>query len=258
MIMQLIYDGTFDGFLTGVFDAYDRKLKDFSIVRERYYQPAISTEPLHVITDAAKSQRVWSGLKKKLSRGKCSEMYKSFLSELPQIEQTLTGFIQHVFAHEKSVEDDLGHPGVIAISQIAHKVHREKHRMEAFIRFQLTKDGIYFATISPDFNVIPLIVHHFKDRYADQRWLIYDDKRNYGIHYDPKTNAVSEVIIGLHNEAKQQFLPQNLCHDDEQEWQKLWKGYFTSVNIASRKNKKLHVQHVPMRYWRYLTEKREW
>ncbi|HEY0740955.1 MAG TPA: TIGR03915 family putative DNA repair protein, partial [Chryseosolibacter sp.] len=208
-------------------------------------------------TDSAKSQRVWTGLKKHLSNTKCNELYKSFLSELPEIEQILSDFIRYVFAHHKGVENDLGHPGVIAISQIAHKVHREKHRMEAFIRFQLTKDGIYFATISPDFNVIPLIVRHFKDRYADQRWLIYDDKRNYGIHYDPKTSSVTEVIIDMKPEAKAEFLPATVCHEDELEWQKLWKGYFTSVNIALRKNKKLHIQHVPMRYWKYLTEKRD-
>ncbi|MGY0039832.1 DUF4130 domain-containing protein [Pedobacter sp. NJ-S-72] len=35
----------------------------------------------------------------------------------------------------------------------------------------------------------------------------------------------------------------------------LWKDYFKSTNIAARKNTKLHIQHVPKRYWKYLTEK---
>ena len=34
--------------------------------------------------------------------------------------------------------------------------------------------------------------------------------------------------------------------------------YFKSTNIKSRKNMKLHLQHVPKRYWKYLTEKSSW
>lgn len=31
---------------------------------------------------------------------------------------------------------------------------------------------------------MPLIEKHFKNRFADQRWLIYDNNRKYGIYYD--------------------------------------------------------------------------
>ena len=58
--------------------------------------------------------------------------------------------------------------------------------MEAFVRFQLTKDGLYYCIIQPDYNVLPLISNHFEKRYADQRWLIYDSRRKYGIYYDLK------------------------------------------------------------------------
>jgi probable DNA metabolism protein len=43
--------------------------------------------------------------------------------------------------------------------------------------------------------------------------------------------------------------------EDESAYQYLWKNYFTSVNIVSRKNTKLHLRHIPKRYWKYLTEK---
>jgi probable DNA metabolism protein len=128
--------------------------------------------------------------------------------------------------------------------------------MEAFVRFQRTKEDLYYASISPDFNVIPLIVPHFKDRYADQHWLIYDRKRQYGIQYDSQTMQVVEVIINFEDDAGGAFLPENLCHEEELKYQSLWKDYFYSVNISPRNNKKLHVRHVPHRYWRYLTEKR--
>ena len=128
--------------------------------------------------------------------------------------------------------------------------------MEAFIRFQRTKDDLYFATIAPDFNVLPLIASHFKDRYADQNWLIFDNRRRYGIHYDSATLKLVEVLVDLQKDTSGEFLSQSVCHEEEVEYQKLWKEYFDSVNIASRKNTKLHIRHVPARYWRYLTEKR--
>ncbi len=52
--------------------------------------------------------------------------------------------------------------------------------------FELLQDEMYFAKIEPDFNVLPLIQKHFKDRYADQKWMIFDLKRNFGIIYDLK------------------------------------------------------------------------
>ncbi|TXD94820.1 DUF4130 domain-containing protein [Gillisia hiemivivida] len=48
--------------------------------------------------------------------------------------------------------------------------------IEIFVRFQLTKHKIYFATIEPDFNVLPIILQHFESRYADQKWIIYNIK----------------------------------------------------------------------------------
>ncbi len=257
MTTHLLYDGSFDGFLTSIFECYDRKLIDFAIVRRDRYQPGITTSSLNIETDILKSQRVWSGLKRKLSVSKRNEFYKAFLSELPEVERQLLELTRYIFSSKHNIEQDLGHPAVIAITKIAHQVHREKHRMEAFIRFQRTKEDLYFAAVSPDFNVLPLIASHFKDRYADQNWLIYDNLRKYGINYEYSSAMLTEVLISLEKEANGNFLPEHMCHEDEVSYQKLWKDYFDSVNIGARKNKKLHVRHVPSRYWRFLTEKKE-
>ena len=65
MTTDLLYDGSFDGFLTSVFECYDRKLSDFSIVRRDRYQPGLASLSLEVDTDLLKSKRVWAGLKRK-------------------------------------------------------------------------------------------------------------------------------------------------------------------------------------------------
>ena len=92
---------------------------------------------------------------------------------------------------------------------------------------------------------------HFEKRYADQKWLIYDLKREYGLYYDLKT---VEAVTFTFSENTDGDL---LFHENERAYQSLWRQYFKSVNIASRKNMKLHIQHMPKRYWKYLIEKQE-
>ena len=258
MTTYLVYDGTFDGFLTCLFERYDRKLSHVEITRSHRYQPTLDSACLEITTDSTKSCRVWTGLKKRLSVRKRNEFYKTFLSEMPEMERVLTSYAAYLFSNTHKVDEDLSHPSVIAVNKIAHQVHREKHRMEAFIRFQRTKEDLYYAAIDPDFNVLPLIVKHFKERYADQHWLIYDLRRKYGVSHDCSIHKVTEVQLDLTDDASAgPFLPAHLCHEDELAYQKLWKDYFNSVNIGARKNTRLHVRHVPTRYWKYLTEKRE-
>lgn len=66
------------------------------------------------------------------------------------------------------------------------KVTNERLRVIQFLRFQKAADGTFFAAVKPVYNVLPLTLAHLKDRFADQRWLLYDLKREYGYYYDLK------------------------------------------------------------------------
>jgi probable DNA metabolism protein len=169
------------------------------------------------------------------------------------IEDLLFHYVQYVFSSKLSVEHDFSNTFVLAVKQTARKTDREKHRMEAFIRFQLTKDELYYATCQPDNNVLPLLEKHFRDRYADQRWLIYDITRQYGIYYDLQTVENVQLTFNAGTSNGQNITA--IFNEKEELYQHLWQQYFKSVNIEARKNTKLHIQHMPKRYWRYLTEK---
>lgn len=249
----LLYDGSFDGFLTCVFESFDLKLKQVIIQKSSRPQTNLFATSVNVITDETKSNRVWAGLKKKLSSSACNQMYYTFLSEQPEVEMLLYDYIKKAFDNEHSIATDFSDPSVLKVAQIAKMVGREKHRMEAFIRFKLTKDDIYFANIDPDFDVLPIILKHFKSRYADQKWLIYDLKRSYGIFYDLKT--VETIHLEMADDFDATKTDSLYFSEDEMDFQTLWKNYFDSTNIASRKNMKLHIRHVPKRYWKYLSEK---
>ena len=252
--MQLIvYDGSFEGFLSAVFDIYEHRYDHVEFSKDENYQRILFGTAYIVTTDEAKTKRVWQGLKQKLSAEALANVYKAFLSEKKDIEVILLYYIRYVFASNTSIEEDMSHEAVLTVTQTARMVHREKHRMEAFIRFQLTRDELYYAIIEPDFDVVPLIKKHFTDRYADQAWLIYDSKRKYGLYYDKQKVEIVSMSFEENNNSGKNI--RSIYNEKEELYQKLWRQYFTSVNITARKNTKLHIQHMPRRYWKFLTEK---
>lgn len=249
----LIYDGSLEGLLCCIFEKYERRLKELKIVEENKWLPSPFDNVIHVISDARKAERVWKGLKKNLSPTGLHDFYRCFLSEIKDVGQVLVEFSSYILDHPgKEMEKDYGNAIMLKVSQVSRQVGREKHRFEAFVRFKATVDGIYFATIEPDFNILPLILNHFKKRYADQKWVIYDMKRNYGIFYDLQN--VNPVVFDQ-KEFKTKLSQEDLTLGEaEMKYQALWQSYFKSTNIASRKNTKLQLQHLPRRYWKYLVE----
>lgn len=245
----LLYDGTFDGLFSAIFDAYQLKLKDFNIVRNELHAPSIFEKTIDVSLDRVKADRVINKLETIISKNGIRQLLFCFLSEENGIENVIVRVVQYALDTQVNVMQNITHPDVLHISKLVKSVGREKHRMEAFVRFSLTKDGVYAAFIEPDFDVLLLIKRHFLNRYQDQQWLIYDVKRNYGLFYDLKIVEIVTFPNGI-------ILDRNSSYDNsELKYQDLWKEYFDHTNIKERKNKKLHIQHVPKRYWKYLTEK---
>ncbi|MBC5862802.1 TIGR03915 family putative DNA repair protein [Flavobacterium turcicum] len=251
---KIIYDGTYEGWLTAVFDIYEYNLNDVFFEKENRPKYSLFLNQHKVITDLQKSERVLNGLKKRLSKDGIKRIYLAFLSEVDENETIMLRFVKYAFASTANIENDFSNSDVWNIRKITKFVKRETHRMKAFVRFMKTSDEVFFAIIEPDCDVLPLIGHHFKSRYADQKWLIFDAKRKYGIFYD--LNLLSNVEVEFSNNS---FLKSKnnltIFEKDEIFYQKLWKRYFSAVNIESRKNTRLHLQHMPKRYWKHLIEK---
>ncbi len=250
----LLYDKTFEGFLTAVFEVFEYKYQDVEIVNPDNFHNSFFAEPIQIISNAEKSDRVLKRLEKQVGKSGIQDILYAFLSEVDTRENVLFQVISYAVSNpDKNVLKDFANAAVMQLAKLVKSVNRERHRMKAFIRFELLKDGIYFAEILPDFDVLTLIITHFKNRYQDQKWLIYDSKRGYGVYYDLE----KVEIISFDEDAQIRLQNKNdLLDQKEIDYQKLWIEYFDHTNIVERKNTKLHVQHVPKRYWRYLTEKK--
>ena len=78
-----VYDKTFEGLLTAVFDAYSRRSFPDLLLAEGEPFPLFYDEAVTICTDDAKVDRVWKGLQKRLSATALSVITVAWLSELP-------------------------------------------------------------------------------------------------------------------------------------------------------------------------------
>ena len=248
------YDNTFDGLLSCVFFAYEQKRFPDQILAESDPKPLFVDEQYYITTEKEKSQRVWHALEKKLSKIAQNMMLSVWLSELPEIEMLLFRYSCKIIDHSGRYEMNFGDPDVLRLKHIAMKVRGEAERIRMFVRFQETADGIYFAPVAPQYNTLSLVVPHFKTRYANQQWIIYDTNRNFGLFYD--THTVQEISFSPKDfaELKLGKLSDEKLSEEEAHFQRLWKEYFQSVTIKERINLKLQRQLMPKKYWKYLTE----
>ena len=251
------FDGTMDGLLTAVFDAFSLKEQPEELLAEGDALPLFCNHTYHVTTSEEKAQRVWAGLEKRLSREAIKLISVSWLSEQRELNNPLFQYVYKIFK-QGDISKNFADPDVLAVTNIARRVLHEQLRMKQFIRFQKAKDGTYLAVVAPDHNVLPIITDHFQDRFNDQPWLIYDAKRHYGYYYDGKADAIH---ITFENEAAVPFdlrngkLNDDVISHDDQLLQDLWRTYFKAICIKERVNPRKQLKDMPRRYWKYMTEK---
>ena len=252
--LDYTYDGTFEGLLTVLFSVYDGRAAPNSIQPEATAQTGLFARPVHCVTDDALATRVWEGLLKTMDGEARTRLYHVFLSEDADRELLIFRYVDLALRSPVDVAENYANPDVRRVQRLAQQMFREKHRMEAFVRFEKTSDELFHATIEPDFDVLPLIAAHFTKRYADQRWLIYDRRRHYGLYYDLTRTDVVQFEAARPG-ATSAAVSATVLDEREPLFRLLWQSYFDHVNIPERRNLKLHRRHMPLRYWKYLSEK---
>ena len=93
---------------------------------------------------------------------------------------------------------------------------------------------------------------NFTDRFADQRWLIYDRRRDCGYYYDGHTARC--VTLEDDRGMIADKLADEWLAEDERQFQLLWKNYFRALAIPQRINERQQRRMMPRRYWKHLTE----
>ncbi len=240
-----IYDGSFDGLLTAIYEAYYRREIPENILLEADYQENFFSERVVINTDLEKSERVYKSIKNKISNSALKNIFYVFLSELRDAGTYIYKYLKLGWKTGPQIDLMLTNNDVQTIQKIREKVSRERHFLLGLLRFRKLQGNVYYAPLEPEYNVVGLIAPHFAQRMADQNWIIHDVKRSIGAVYNKEEWIMREIALDK----------KLILSDDELEYQKLWNQYFESIAIKDRINPRLQRSNMPMKYWKYLIEK---
>ncbi len=244
-MLTYVYDGSFEGLLTAVFEAFYRKEEPDAILAEQGMQQDLVTKYFFIATDPVKSDRVYASIRSKISEDALKNVYHILLSEEADAGTLIYRYLKLGWKMGGRVDLHLSDNTVFRVMDINRRLEYEVHRLMGFVRFRQVEGGIFYSSISPDNNVVELLAPHFAERLSDQKWIIHDVRREVAALYNSKSWIVSEFSAG--------DIPGST--EDEKRFAGLWKEFFNTLEIPSRKNPKLQRQLMPRRYWDHLTEK---
>lgn len=244
MMVYYIYDGTFDGLLTSIYDSYYEKDCPEQIVTPDNFTDNFLIRRRYIETDKEKSAKVHDAIIKKISKDALTNIMCAYLSEDKNAGIFILEYLRFGFKVGKIVDSYLSDDRVYNIHRLVRKVYGERHLLLGIIRFRLLHNNVYYAPIDTQYNTACILGEHFAERMSDQIFVIHDVKRNYGVFYDKTRWFISNIEIN----EKLDF------HEKELFYQELWKKYFESVTIKDRINPKLQSSFMPKRYWKYLIE----
>lgn len=244
-MLVYVYDGSFEGLLTAIYEAYYGSIFPDKIECRENMQFNILDEYKYIGTDAGKSDKVYKSIYKKISVDALKHVYNVFLSEAPEAGTLIYNYLRFGWKAGGKVDLYLTDSRVFKVHEISSRVEFEAHKMLGFVRFRLLEGNIFYAPVRPDNNIIELLAPHFADRLSDQNWIIHDARRDIAALYNKKDWFITEYAVDR--------LPASGA--GENNYQALWKEFFNAIAIPDRNNPRLQRQLMPRRYWRYLTEK---
>jgi len=241
---SVLFDGTLEGFLCIFHAYYYEGVQPIYIQEEGSHQPTLETEEYYVITDIDQALRIQQAIRKKISSLAEYQLTNAFMSCEADRFMAMFRYVILGFKVGSNVDDHLQEDCVLRVQKLSRYVGREAHLLTGFCRFAETSDNIYYCSIEPVNDVLPILAHHFCDRMMNQAWIIHDKRRNKAAVY----NGTEHVIANVPKNASIQY------SDNEEHIQDLWTTFFHSVNIKERKNPKVQRNLIPLYFRKSMVE----
>lgn len=239
-----LYDGTFDGFLTIVFNSYSNKTLPQKIFSEADYSPNFLDKTLYIPTDFEKSKRVFTGIEKNIGYDALHNAYYAFLSNEKEKEMYLLKYLCDGFDIGPKINNRITISYVFKVINMRKRALGECHKLKGLLRFQEVGKNLYYASIHPDNNIIEPLGHHFIRRLPTQNFVIHDKIRNICLLYNGKEyQIIDSTNIKIPD-----------ISEEEQKYQELWRLFFKTISIPERKNPRCQMQYMPKKYWKDLIE----
>ncbi len=240
--MIAVYDGSFEEFLCLVYDVYYKKIAPTSILRE-LPKTLILEDIYQCKFNKENALKVYKALKEKFTKKNFQTIFNIFMCDTAEFEIWLLEFIILGFKNQSELQN-INNSSIFALQNLQRELFRNVHKMTGFLRFEELDDDSLYARVESKFNLVYFLGQHFSKRFNNQVYYIHDIKRSLVFVYSKEFKGIREVAdFELPTHSK-----------NEQKFKKLWKTFFDSVAIESRKNEKLQKSLTPLIYRTYMSE----
>ena len=244
--MEIIYcyDGSFDGFLSCIFDSY--LYKEIPTAFQCGEDPVSLFDTRLIPTDPSHSARVLRKV------DACSKdagilLRRGFLTCLPDKELYLYRLTVKLLRDGpgflKTRADDTLYP----IAKAVQHLNGEVHLLKGFVRFS-EFEGVLAGEIEPKNRVLSLLGPHFCSRFHNETFFLYDRTHQEALFYDGRGPHPVPVLRPL--DSFRMAAPD----ENEARYRILWKRFYDTIAIRERYNPKCRMTQMPKRYWSTMTE----
>ncbi|MEI3230055.1 MAG: TIGR03915 family putative DNA repair protein [Gordonibacter pamelaeae] len=275
------YDGTLEGLLSAVFEAYERREDPQDVTAQAALQPRLGQTVRFVETDVERAVRVQRGIKRVCGHAAYDAVMRASLSDEPDAGTVVYRFVRYAMAAKRphdctgcrrrgscsgpmassrptdslgcsgkargSVLNDLAHPAVEPLHRLVRSVGNERHHMVQFLRFEHLENGVWLARCNPKASVVPLLMDWFAGRFNTQPFIIYDEvHRLAGVYEGHDWYLVRTDELDVPDRAAEEGL-----------MQAAWKRFYRTVAVEARYNPELRRQFMPKRLWKNILEMHE-
>ena len=244
MEMVYYYDGSFEGFLSCIFESYAKKEILTAIYRDEDAAPTLF-DCRTVVTDQDHANRVLRKLIK-VSPTAAELVQKGFLTCMEDKELHLYRLVVKLLREGPAFLRKLSDETLYPVATAVRHLNGEVHLLKGFVRFS-ELGGVLGSEIEPKNRVLPLLRTHFCARYREDTFFIYDRTHKEALFY-----AGGKAIIRPIEDFQ-------MAPPDEREanYRLLWKRFYDAIAIKERENPRLRMSNMPKRYWNTMTEFQE-
>lgn len=248
----IICEDSLEGIFTAVYDAYalreGHEHLHIQVGEEENYR--LFAVYLYSRPDSGKTDKVVRTLKSRLG----DEVYGTICRAAASYDRAKGDAIYRTVVDGitagsgRRTMENLRNPYVAKTFELARRTANEVHHELEFIRFQELEQGILYALIGPENNVMPFVMPHFADRLAPEDFMIHDEKRGlFGVHPAREPWYLVSDVERLPKEVLQ-------WSRKEQRYRELFTLFHKTIAIRERRNIRLQCQMLPLRFQDYMVE----
>ena len=248
----IICEDSLEGIFTAIYDAYalreGHEHIHVQVGEEDNYR--LFASYLYSQPDFVKTDKVIRTLKSRLGEEVYLTLCRAVASFYPDKGEAVYRTVVEGITGGKGrrTMENLRNPYFARTFELARRTANEAHHEIEFLRLKELEQGILYAKIGPENNVLSFIMPHFADRLSPENFMIHDEKRElFGVHPARKDWYLVSGADGLMQESL-------TWSQKEFKYQELFALFHNTIAINERKNSSLQQQMLPLRFRDYMVE----